>query len=209
MKQFIRVFALAILITAAVSSQAPPQTPVKIDGTGGARTAKQTRPPDNRRPRGTAVGLLGWRAGIRSDAFGAIPFLDAAARIDAAGVAFIEAVSTNLDYKMSVDELANIKVRLTDLGMRVPAYRIDAIPADELSRAKLLEFVKALEIDLILTRQAFDSASGLAQGRPFDSASGLAQGRPASLSGVNIAVEDARGMYKQGETVLGANLRDA
>ena len=55
------------------------QAPVKIDGTGGARTAKQTRPPDNRRPRGTAVGLLGWRAGIRSDAFGAIPFLDAAA----------------------------------------------------------------------------------------------------------------------------------
>src|SRR5829696_4092130 len=98
MKQPICALALAILITTSVSSQAPPQPPVKIDGTGGARTAKQTRPPDNRRPRGTAVGLLGWRAGIRSDAFGALPFLEAAARIDGEGVAFVEGVSTNLDY---------------------------------------------------------------------------------------------------------------
>jgi type 1 glutamine amidotransferase len=177
--------AVAALLGASVSTQTPPQTPVKIDGTGGARTAKQTRPPDNRRPRGTAVGLLGWRAGIRSDAFGAIPFLDAAAKIDAAGVAFVEAVATNLDYKMSASEVANIGARLTDLGLRVPAYRLDVIPTDEASRAKLLEFAKALEIDLILTKQS------------------------ASLAGVTVAVEDARGMYKQGSVVAGANLRDA
>ena len=90
MRHTFQTLALAVLASASVSTQTPPQTPVKIDGTGGARTAKQTRPPDNRRPRGTAVGLLGWRAGIRSDAFGAMPFLDAAARIDAAGVAFVE-----------------------------------------------------------------------------------------------------------------------
>ena len=188
MKRLLSVLVVAICLSASASSQTPAQTPVKIDGTGGARTAKQTRPPDNRRPRGTAVGLLGWRAGIRSDAFGAIPFLDAAARIDAAGVAFVEAVSANLDYRLSADEIANIKARLTDLGLRVPAYRIDAIPADEPSRAKLLEFVKALEIELILVK-------------PFD--------KPASLAGLKVGVEDARGMYKQGETVLGANLRDA
>src|SRR5688572_13892929 len=143
MRYAFKTIAFAVLVTASVSTQTPPQMPVKIDGTGGARTAKQTRPPDNRRPRGTAVALLGWRAGIRSDAFGAIPFLDAAAKIDAAGVAFIEAVGTNLDYKLSSDEVANIKARLTDLGLRIPAYRIDAIPTDDASRAKLLEFAKA------------------------------------------------------------------
>jgi hypothetical protein len=177
--------ALAILTSIGLSGQAPPQTPVKIDGTGGARTAKQTRPPDNRRPRGTAVGLLGWRAGIRSDAFGAMPFLEAAARIDAAGVAFVEGVSTNLDYRLGADEIADIKARLTDLGLRVPAYRLDAIPVDDASRGRLLDFAKALEIDLILTKQ------------------------PANLVGITVAVEDGRGMYKQGETTLGANLRDA
>ena len=181
----IHALTLAILITTTISGQTPAQTPVKIDGTGGARTAKQTRPPDNRRPRGTAVGLLGWRAGIRSDAFGAIPFLDAAARIDAAGVAFVDAVSTNLDYRVSADELSNIKERLTALGLRVPAYRIDAIPTDEASRGKLLEFAKALEIDLLLTKQS------------------------ATLPGIKVAVEDGRGMYKEGTTTVGANLRDA
>jgi len=184
MRYLFQPLALAILVTASVSTQTP-QTPVKIDGTGGARTAKQTRPPDNRRPRGTAVGLLGWRAGIRSDAFGAVPFLDAAARIDAAGVAFVEAVSTNLDYRMSADEVANVKARLTDLGLRVPAYRLDAIPADDTLRSKLLDFAKALEIDLILTKQ------------------------PVTLAGIKVAVEDARGMYKEGATTHGANLRDA
>jgi hypothetical protein len=192
MKHTLQTFALAALIAASASAQAP-QAPVKIDGGGGARTAKQTRPPDNRRPRGTAVGLLGWRAGIRSDAFGALPFLDAAARIDAAGVAFVEAVSTNLDFRLSADELATMKARLTDLGLRVPAYRIDAIPADAASRSTLLEFAKALDIGVILTKQPFDGA----------------QGRPATLLGIQVAVEDARGLYKQGETTVGANLGDA
>lgn len=185
MKQILQTLALAVLATASASMQAPPQAPVKIDGGGGARTAKQTRPPDNRRPRGTAVGLLGWRAGIRSDAFGAMSFLDAAARIDAAGVAFVEGVSTNLDYRLGADELATIKARLGDLGLRVPAFRIDAIPADEAARNRLLEFAKALEIEVIITKQ------------------------PASLAGVQVAVEDARRMYKQGATTLGANLGDA
>jgi type 1 glutamine amidotransferase len=186
MKQAIPALALAILIAAAVSGQTP--APAQIDGLGGARTKTQTRPPDNRRPRGTAVALLGWKAGIRSDAFGAIPFAEAAAKIDAAGVAFVEAASTNLDYKLGAEEIANVKSRLAELGLRVPAYRIPSIPADEASRRALLAFAKALEIELILTRQ------------------------PAltkDLPGLNVAVEDARGVYKQGTTTLGANLHDA
>ena len=187
MKQTIPAFALAILVTASVSGQTPGQkpTPSQIDGRGGARANAQTRPPDNRRPRGTAVALLGWKAGIRSDAFGAISFSEAAAKVDAAGVAFIEGVSTNLDYKLGADAIAAIKTRLSDLGLRVPAYRIESIPSDEASRRQLLEFAKALEIELILSRQ------------------------PAELPGISVAVEDSRGLYKQGEKTLGANLRDA
>ena len=176
-----RPLVLAALVTTTLAGQ----TPVKIDGTGGPKTAKQTRPADNRRPRGTAVGLLGWKAGIRSDAFGSMPFLEAAARTDAAGIAFIEGVSTNLDYKMTEAQAAEIKARLTDLGLRLPAYRLDTIPGDAASRTKLLEFVKTFEVELILTRQ------------------------PVDLPGVIVAVEDTRGLYKQGDKTVGANLRDA
>jgi type 1 glutamine amidotransferase len=183
MKQALQAFAFAMLLALTVSGQTP--TPGQVDGTGGARTRTQTRPPDNRRPRGTAVGLLGWKAGIRSDAFGAIPFSEAAAKIDAAGVAFVEGVSTNLDYKLGAAELTNVKNRLAELGLRVAAYRLESLPADEASRRQLLDFAKALEIDLIVTRQ------------------------PADLPGMSVAVEDSRGVYKQGEKTLGANLRDA
>src|SRR5439155_4033953 len=121
MKSSIQAVVLASLMTLTVSGQTPGQAPApgpsQIDGTGGARTSKQTRPPDSRRPRGTAVGLLGWKAGIRSDAFGAIPFANAAARIDAAGVAFVEGVSTNLDYKLGAEELAKTKEALAAFGL--------------------------------------------------------------------------------------------
>jgi len=183
MKQTLYALALAILLGPLASAQTP--TPPRVDGGGGARATAQTRPPDNRRPRGSAVGLLGWKAGIRSDAFGAIPFLEAAAKTDAAGVAFVEGVSTNLDYRLGVQELASIQSRLAELGLRVPAYRLESIPADEAGRQKLLEFVKALEIELILTRQL------------------------ANLPGANVAVEDASGVYKQGGKTVGANLGDA
>jgi type 1 glutamine amidotransferase len=180
----IQTIAVAILITTTGFAQTPP----KVDGGGGTRATAQTRPPDNRRPRGTAVALLGWKAGIRSDAFGAIPFSEAAAKIDAAGVAFVEAVSTNLNYQLGSEELAATKNRLAELGLRVPTYRIDSIPADEASRRKLLDFAKALEIELILTRQP----------PPMN-----------DLPGVDVGVEDARGVYRQGAKTLGANLRDA
>src|SRR3977135_2642378 len=137
MKSPIRALALATVLTATASGQVPVQTPAevpgRVDGTVGPRTSRQTRPPDNRRPRGTAVALLGWKAGIRSDAFGAIPFSEAAAKIHAAGRAFVEAVSTNLDYALGAEALAKIKTRLTELGLTVPAYRIESIPADEAS----------------------------------------------------------------------------
>jgi type 1 glutamine amidotransferase len=114
-----------------------------------------------------------------------MPFLDAANKIDTAGFAFIEAVSANLDYALPADELTRIKSRLTEVNLQVPAYRIDAIPADASARQKLVDFVKALQIELIITKQ------------------------PVDLPGTKVAVEDSRGLYKQGSTTVGANLHDA
>ncbi len=181
MNRTVQMIAVASLLTISVSAQ----TPARVDGAGGARTSGQTRPPDTRRPRGSAVALLGWKAAVRSDAFGSIPFGEAAARVDAAGFAFIEGITTNLDFRMPAGQLEVIKDRLAGLGLHVVSYRIDSIPADETSRRALLAFVKALEIELILTRQ------------------------PVDLAGVAVAVEDGRGLYKRGDQTVGANLHDA
>jgi hypothetical protein len=134
------------------------QRPPQIDGRGGTKATAQTRPPDNRRPRGTAVALLGWKAGIRSDAFGKIPFLEAAAKVDATGVAFIEGVSTNLDYNLGAEEIAKVKARLAELGLQMPVYRIASIPADD---SKLSEFAKTMGVELILGKTAIENSAGL------------------------------------------------
>jgi type 1 glutamine amidotransferase len=131
------------------------------------------------------VGLLGWKVGVRSDAFGAIPFAEAATKIDAAGFAYVEGSRANLDYTMTPEQLGALKQRLAELNLKVPAYRLDAIPQDDPGRRKLLDFIKALEIELIIARA------------------------PTELPGVVVAVEDARGVYKHGTATVGANLHDA
>jgi hypothetical protein len=86
------------------------QTP----GRGGrsAVPSISVRPPDQGKFRTTALTALGWRLGVRSDAFGPLTFWEAAAKADAAGLAAIEGVSTqkvgsgtdrNLDYNLGAD----------------------------------------------------------------------------------------------------------
>jgi hypothetical protein len=126
-------------------------------------------------PAGSAVGLLGWKAGIRSDAFGRIPFSEAAAKIDRGWCGVCRRRQHESRLHAQRPALADVKERLAQLGLRVAAYRIDAIPSDAASRQKLVDFVRALEIELVLTRQADRSARR------------------------DRRVEDARGVYKQGE----------
>src|SRR6266700_3520180 len=88
----------------------------------------------------TALTALGWRLGVRSDAFGPSTFWDAAAKADSAGLAAIEGIGTqrvspeiarNLDYNLGGAEIAKVKTRLEELRLRMPAYRLEAVPADE------------------------------------------------------------------------------
>jgi type 1 glutamine amidotransferase/sugar phosphate isomerase/epimerase len=118
------------------------------------------RLPDQKRIYGTMVGVLGWRLGIRTDAFGPLTFKEAAAKADAAGLAFVEGVSTQkltpgipktLDYNLSPDEVRTVQYRLLELHLGMPAYRIAAIPADEASRRKMFEFAGKLGVGTILS----------------------------------------------------------
>src|SRR6266478_9427156 len=72
------------------------------------------RPPDQGKFRTTALTALGWRLGVRSDAFGPSTFWEAAAKADAAGLSAIEGVGTqkvspdiarNLDYNLSACDI--------------------------------------------------------------------------------------------------------
>ena len=128
------------------------------------------RPATQSRARTQAESLLGWRVGVRTDAFGPLTFSDAAAKADAGGMGAVEGVSTqkvsgaiakNLDYNLTTAEVAAVKARLNELRLLMPAYDAGAIPADEASRRKVFEFAKELGADLIIGSADSASLAGL------------------------------------------------
>jgi type 1 glutamine amidotransferase/sugar phosphate isomerase/epimerase len=172
-----RTIALTIVLGSLigwVGAQAPtsPEPPANQAGSppaagrkgGGGRggftgPSLSVRPPDQGLARTSAATLLGWRVGIRTDAFGPLTFSEAAAKADASGMAFVEGVSTqkvsadipkNLDYNLTPAEVDKVKARLNELRLRMPAYYAETIPADQISRRNLFEFARSLGIDMIV-----------------------------------------------------------
>src|SRR5882757_9803170 len=145
--------------------------------------SRSVRPADRGRLRTSATTILGWRLGVRTDAFGPITFWDAAQKADAAGLSAIEGVSTQtvsaeiskpLDYHLSADEVMKVKNRLDELRLRMPAYFIAALPADESSQRKAFDFAKELGADMIIV--------------PAEPASFAGLDKLAANTGMNVAV---------------------
>jgi type 1 glutamine amidotransferase len=117
----------------------------------------------NRQIDAQALNILGLRVGFSPGAFGPISFSEAAAKADTLGTGFLEASSSqkvspeipkNLDDNLSPKEVMAVKNRLAELNLRLVAYRVDAIPADEGSRRQLFAFAKAVDIETIVTSAA-------------------------------------------------------
>jgi type 1 glutamine amidotransferase/sugar phosphate isomerase/epimerase len=172
MKNSVNMMRLLLLITTIGSVAGFHPVLAQTSGRGGRAAVPSTsvRPPDQGKFRTTALTALGWRLGVRSDAFGPVTFWEAAAKADAAGLSAIEGVGTqkvspdiarNLDYNLSADEIAKVRTRLEELRLRMPAYRLEAMPAEESERRKIFGFVKELGADLLITPAETSSFAGL------------------------------------------------
>ncbi|HUZ05333.1 MAG TPA: hypothetical protein VMU62_08240, partial [Acidobacteriaceae bacterium] len=130
-----------------------------------------------------AALLLGWRLGVRTNAFGPLTFFEAAAKADAAGLAAVEGVSSQqvskeipkkLDYNLTPNEIVKVKDRLDELRLQMPAYYVDVLPADVESRRKIFEFAKKLGAGMVVVP---------AEPASFEDLDNL-----ASETGMNVAV---------------------
>jgi type 1 glutamine amidotransferase len=181
-------FLLLVLISPAILSQT--QDPNK-NPSGGEKAGPgsftqpsvSVRPADRGRLRTSATTILGWRLGVRTDAFGSVTFWEAAKKVDAAGLSAVEGVSTQtvsaqipkpLDYHLTADEITKVKNRLDELRLRMPAYFIAALPADESSQRKAFDFAKELGADLVVV--------------PAEPPSFAALDKLATATGMNVAV---------------------
>src|SRR5439155_7080942 len=145
MRATILTFTMTIFAAAQVPGRAPvPPLPIPL----GPRAS--VRPPDSHQIRSAVTGLLGWRVTVPGDAFGQTSISEAAAKVDAAGAGFIEGSSNTLDYKMSLNELGELKHKLNMLRVAMPVYSVETMPADNGSRRKLFEFAKFLGIQTII-----------------------------------------------------------
>jgi type 1 glutamine amidotransferase len=132
-------------------------------GRGGGVTTVSVRPADGRQVRTTVTGLLGWGLGPSAEAFPGLTFAEAAAKVDALGFAAMEGSATqkvsaeipkNLDAGLSTDEVAKVRTRLSELRLRMPAYHLSALPADETTKRALFQFAKSLGVETIVTSSA-------------------------------------------------------
>ena len=210
--------AMAVAFAQVASGAAP----APVDR-GGAQSVRPTTPEIR-----TSVGpLLGWQVGIFANVFPTLTFTESAVLADALGLASIGGDSSqkvspeidrNLDFHLSPDQIATVKARLKSLRLKMDAYRVDSIPADDESSRKLFAFAKELEVHTIVTGAtpsslaAIDKLAGEngvdvaieAQGDPKDLMSAI-QG----LTHIGVSVDFAKWMEQGVRPVDGlATIKD-
>jgi type 1 glutamine amidotransferase/sugar phosphate isomerase/epimerase len=156
MNRNMRLLAVATMAVTSVSAQLAFAAPAPPPDLGPNKSVRV-----NSAAVRTSVGpLLGWELGISSTVFGPLTFSEAAGLADALGLATIEGdsrqkvssqIDKNLDFQLQPDGIAAVKARLAELRLKMVAYRVESIPSDESSAAKLFAFAKELEVQTIIT----------------------------------------------------------
>ncbi len=160
------LFSLALAITPLCAQTIPTQA-VPVAGSQSIRTNGTL---GTIRLGVTDDGVwFGWRVGIPAAVFRKLTFSDAAAKADALGLNSVvgsdtQILSTEIPKKLTPALLRGernaVKFRMTELSLAMPAYHVDAIPADEAGRRKLLEFAKAVGAGIVIgTAQPADFAA--------------------------------------------------
>ena len=150
-KRLVPAVMLTMAVLAALAqTPAPGSASVRISGSSLGRIRVGAADPNI---------WFGWKVGIPARLFPQLTFSEAAAKADTLGLGSIEGSNIQkvsfeipklLDYRLAAGERTAISNRLRDLNVRMVAYHVDRIPADEDSRRKLFEFAKSLGVEMIL-----------------------------------------------------------
>lgn len=185
-----KAICAAFLVNLTTAGVAFGQAPAPAPAVRGGAPGRAAAPPQTRaewRVRNVAeVGsFLKWKVGAPADAFQGLSFFEAAVRLDALGLAYIEGsnqqwvspeVRKNLDYHLTPEEVTAIRNRLRRLHVEMVAYHVDSLGPDDAVRHKVFEFAKSMGAEMII------SAPDPASLPDID--------KLATEFGVNVAVEN-------------------
>jgi len=161
----VSAWVLFAMATAAFG-QAPPAG--QTTGRGGYAPPGQARGSASVRwepwsaMRSAVTAIVGWKVGVRSDAFRPLNLSDAGTKIDLLGVGYFEGsgaqkfdetIPKDVDDKLQAGEMKAVQDRLSALNLAMTAYRVAVIPADGAAARKLFEFAKTLGVETIVSEQ--------------------------------------------------------
>ena len=104
--------------------------------------------------------FLRWKVGARAEAFQGLSFLEAAVRLDAIGMAFIEGSNTQwvspeirkyLDHNLAAEEVTAIRNRMRRMHVDMVAYHVDSIGPDDATRRKVFQFAKSMGAEMVIS----------------------------------------------------------
>ncbi len=125
-----------------------------------------TTPSSRLTPAMRAQERLGWRLGVEAYTFHRFSFFETLAKASNLGLSYVGALSfqkvsaenpKNLEPGLSDEELAAIRLRLDDAGLRLLTYYIQEIPGDEAGCRKVFEFGRKLGIETFMTEPKVES----------------------------------------------------
>jgi type 1 glutamine amidotransferase/sugar phosphate isomerase/epimerase len=175
--RFIVVAGAALAIASSRLASGAPPAPVER---GGAKSVR----PTTAEIRTSVNALLGWQVGIFSSVFPALTFSESATLADALGLANIGGdsnqkvspqIDKNLDFRLSPEDMAVVKEKLSALRLKMTAYHVESIPSDDESCRKLFIFAKDMGVETIVTSEMPSSLPAL--------------DKLAGESAINVAIE--------------------
>ncbi len=119
-----------------------------------------------------AAAVLGWKVGVAGDSFSQLTFSDAVEKADALSVGDFEGFSTQkvsedvpkpLGPDLQPGEMRAVKDKLNAVNMRLAAYHVPSLGADEAAMRRIFEFAKVLSIETIVSDQIPDSLPAVDQ----------------------------------------------
>ena len=193
--------AFLISMTSAIAASGQAPVPPGRGAAPGRGTVPPTRAEWRIRTMSEAGSFLKWKVGAPAEAFQGLSFLEAAVRLDAMGLEYIEGsnqqwvnpeVRKNLDYHLTAEEVTAVRNRLRRLHITMVAYHVDSLGSDDAVRRKVFEFAKSMGAEMIISAP--------------DPASLPAIDKLASEIGINVAIENRKDTpaYRDPKGILAA-----
>lgn len=140
-----------------------------------SRSSAQDEPTKQARSDDSAAEAMGWMLGTQTYTFNRFTFFEAVDKAHSVGLKYVEAfpgqkiaadIEGTMGPGMSTDQIASVKKKLAETGIKITAFGVVGLSAEEAESRKTFEWCQTMGVLVINTevdRTAFDTIEKLCQ----------------------------------------------